>query len=243
MTISVDEWLGRLWRTIAAPAKCRFCASSLSPEFSNIGACQLCIADLPWNSPCCSRCAEPLNVANALCARCQKKPPQFDQIVAPLKLITPVNQLVYGMKYHAQFSSVQFLAHILAGEIQARRQEKPDLLIPVPLYKRRLRKRGYNQSLLLAKKLSDALHIPLEADAVIRVKESKDLIGQTAAQRRKQLKGVFQARREFTGQNICVVDDVVTSTATANEMAKICKKAGATTVTVWACARTPWLTS
>ena len=113
----------------------------------------------------------------------------------------------------------------------------PDCILPVPLHRKRLRQRGYNQSIELARPVAKAFDIPLDLESVVRIRNTHTQTGLDQKQRRKNMRSAFLAVKPLTGLHIAIVDDVVTTTSTVNELARIVKKAGATRVDVWSIAR------
>jgi ComF family protein len=111
------------------------------------------------------------------------------------------------------------------------------LLIAVPLHQRRLRERGYNQALELARAMKQILDLPIGSGIAVRVRATPDQIGQSAAQRRSNLKGAFEIRGSLEGRHVALIDDVMTTGATLAELASACRAAGAARVEAWAIAR------
>ena len=132
------------WRRLSAPA-CRLCAASGAGPL-----CTACVESLPWNDCACERCAQPLSTMQRLCARCQRRAPPYDHAEASFRLEAPIQQMIYGLKSHARLDNAELLARLMT---RARPSfvEDHSLLVPVPLFRRRLRRRGYNQALELAR--------------------------------------------------------------------------------------------
>ncbi len=115
----------------------------------------------------------------------------------------------------------------------------PDLLIPVPVAKPRLILRGYNQSVVLGHHLSKRLGIELDSAAAKMRRQLKEQIGQSAAQRRRNLRGAFVIERDLRGRRVALIDDVMTTGATLDALARAARNAGASYVEAWALARAP----
>ena len=194
--------------------------------------CDACRAELPrLEGALCPRCALPSPGA-ALCGRCLAEPPAYDATVAPLAYDFPADALVHALKFRGELSLAPFLARILKEGLSA--QERIDLVIPVPLAPARLRSRGYNQALEIAR------HLPGELDFACCVRE-RDATPQMElpwAARRRNVRGAFACRRALGGACVAVVDDVMTTGATVDEMARALKRAGAARVVNWVVART-----
>lgn len=218
---------------LIAPARCLYCGLQASAKWP---VCPACFDALPWNTPCCPRCAQP-QIHDSPCAECAQDPPAQDSAWCALRLEAPVQRAVHALKYHAGFLQAHVLAALMAQALSRRSAPLPQLLIPVPLHHRRLQRRGYNQSLELARQLTRRLAIPLSSQAAIRTRDTEDQIGKTAAQRRKNVLGAFRITQTLTGQHIALLDDVMTTGATLGELARICRDAGAVRIEVWAAAR------
>ncbi|GAB2866945.1 hypothetical protein GCM10027277_39850 [Pseudoduganella ginsengisoli] len=169
--------------------------------------------------------------------------PAFDATVAAAAYALPLDRLVLQLKFGGRLALARLFGDALAGAaLDAPGFIQPDVLCPVPLGPRRLVERGYNQALEMARPLARRLAIPLQAQLVIRVKETAALSRTaTPAERRAYIKGAFAApqRAWIDGRHIGLVDDVMTSGATMNELAALLKRYGATRVTCLVFARTP----
>lgn len=216
------------------PPTCTLCGASTNGAL----LCAPCTADLPWNTPACPGCALP--TAQAVhCSACLHKPRTFDSAFAAFVLATPVQEGIHALKYQAQFQQASLLATAFASRLRARTQPLPTLLIPVPLHWRRQWSRGYNQSLELARVMGLELGIAVDTKIAKRRRATPDQIGQSAAQRRQNLKDAFAVSPRIAGHHIALLDDVMTTGATLEELARACKAAGAATIEAWAIARQP----
>ncbi len=225
---------GRRFGDALLPPCCALCGCQTAGAL----LCAPCTADLPWNTPACPGCALPAAQA-VLCPACLHKPRAFDAAHAAFVLATPVQEGIHALKYQARFQQAVLLGTAFASQLRTRAEPLPSLLIPVPLHWRRQWSRGYNQSLELARVIGAELGIAVDATAAKRVRATPDQIGQTAAQRRKNLKDAFAVLLRVAGQHVALLDDVMTTGATLEELARACKAAGATTVEAWAIARQP----
>lgn len=204
------------------------------------GLCVACEAALPRNQHPCARCALPLPTAATtarLCAACQASNADFDRILAPLLYRTPVNDLVARFKYHDRLDLGRILAAQLLAEV-AQHATRPALLLPVPMDAAGLRTRGYNQAGELARHLSAALDIPWSAAQLKRNRGAAHQRGLDRAARQRNLRGAFSCHGHLP-RHVAVVDDVVTTGATAAEISTTLRRAGAKRVEIWAVARTP----
>lgn len=150
----------------------------------------------------------------------------------------PLTTLIFQLKFYEQLSSLNFFNHFLVQRIKDRQTPLPQVLIPVPLHKYQMRKRGYNQALELAKRLSSDLMLKLDRHSCKRVKMTQLQQNLNAKQRLINVANAFTLQSGFSYQHAAVVDDVMTTGSTANEIAKLLKKQGVRVVEVWCCART-----
>lgn len=222
------------------PARCHACRVPLAPSAQTASEllCAGCHHDLPWNTPCCLHCATPL-AAPGVCGHCAQHPPPFVLTLAPLRLESPVQQWIHRLKYHADFAAAAQLGRLIAVALQSAGHARPDVLIPVPLHRERLLRRGYNQALELARPVAAATGIALWAQGAQRVRATPDQIGQSLVERRRNVRGAFVILRPLRGLRVALIDDVMTTGATLAELARACRAAGAGEVQVWAAARTP----
>lgn len=214
--------------------RCIYCGG----PSSTIALCTGCAASLPWITEACPGCAQPQNF-NGLCSRCLKKPRPFDAAWAAFRLDAPVQQAIHDVKYHAGFLQARLLGELMAQKLGRRALPLPDLVIPVPLHQKRLLRRGYNQSLEIAKTFKRTLTLKIDANAAKRVRSTPDQIGLSAAQRRRNLHNAFTVDARVAGKHIALLDDVMTTGATLAELARAARKAGAVRIEVWALARVP----
>ncbi len=214
--------------------RCLYCgARSQTP-----GLCEGCAASLPWITQACPGCAQPQNF-DGPCSSCLKKPLPFDTAWAAFQLDPPVHQAIHDLKYHAGFLQANFLGQLLAQKLGRRAQPLPELIIPVPLHRTRLIRRGYNQALELARILQNTLDVRVDPGIAKRIRNTPDQIGQSRAQRQRNLRGAFTVDKRVAGKHIALLDDVMTTGATLAELARAARRAGATRIEAWAVARVP----
>lgn len=196
--------------------------------------CEPCGAALPYLPAAhCPACALP-TLDGALCGRCLKKHPHFDRTVAAFAYAFPLDQLVQALKFNEQLHLAESLADKLAERITAR----PDCIVAMPLHAARLRQRGHNQSLELARRVACRLDIPLAAHACRRVRDTPPQSTLKWKERGKNMRRAFHCAEDFSGKHVAVVDDVMTSGASLNELALALRRAGAREVSAWVVART-----
>lgn len=196
--------------------------------------CDACDAALPYLAPAhCPQCALPTH-DGAVCGHCLQRPPHFDRTVAAFAYSFPLDKLVQALKFNEQLTLARSLAEPLAQRMVAR----PDCIVPMPLHPARLRERGFNQSLELARHLARDLDIALLPNIAQRVRDTAPQSGLPWKERKKNLRQAFASGREVAGQHVAIVDDVMTTGASLNELAKALKAAGAREVSTWVVART-----
>jgi len=197
--------------------------------------CPACLTHLPYHpAPGCPACAIP-TTNGEVCGHCLKKPPAYDTTVAAFSYVFPLDALIQALKYGGNLAAVSVLAQPLLARVAA--EPRPDLLIPMPLFPTRLRERGFNQSIELAKPLARALDIPLAADAAERIRDTVPQASLPLKERRSNIKGAFGCNADLSGKSVAIVDDVMTSGATLDELARTLRRRGAAHISAWVVAR------
>lgn len=222
------------------PAPCLMCGLT-SAHYQLL--CPECDAALPRLSRepfLCRCCALPLTSDASLCGKCLQKPPAFRQSSIAFRYEHPLDHLIHQFKYRHQLSSGKLLARLLAEN--CRHSERPDFLVPVPIHWRKRWQRGFNQSELMAYWVGEHLDIPV-LSACQQEHYHHSQKGLSRAQRLKNLRASFSIKPAYSltirAAKIALLDDVVTTTATARTLSELLLNAGAKQVDVWALARTP----
>lgn len=211
---------------------------------TSLPICTPCETELPWLGDHCQVCALPLAMAGLTCGQCLKKPPAFDQVTAPWRYGFPLDSLIHRFKYQAKWPLGRLLAQLLGQCLQDRFDNaqlyRPDRLLPVPMAHKRLQERGYNQSAMLAQWLSNSLDIPCEAQWLLRPHATVAQRDLDAKARKRNLLKAFSLspKARVAGLHVAVVDDVLTTGATADSLARLLISAGARRVDVYCLART-----
>jgi len=196
--------------------------------------CPACDADLPrLAGTLCPRCALP-SPGSALCGRCLADAPRYDATVAALAYRFPADTLVHALKFRSQLALAPLMGDLLIEAIR----ERIDLVVPVPLSRERLRERGYNQAAEIARHVARERRARLELTIVIRERDTRAQADLPWSDRARNVRGAFRCERSLDGAAIAVVDDVMTTGATLDELAATLKRAGAARVVTWVVART-----
>ncbi|WP_300657595.1 ComF family protein [Pseudomonas sp.] len=214
------------------------------PSDSANSLCVSCESELPWLGARCQVCALPLPHAGLTCGGCLKRPPRFDRVEAPWRYAFPVDSLITRFKHQAKWPLGRLLGELLSQHLLhsfAEGLARPDLLLPVPLAERRQRLRGFNQAALLAQWLGEQLHLPLQQHWLQRVIDTPAQQQLDAATRKRNLRRAFALapKSQVSGLHLALVDDVLTTGATAKSLARLLKQAGAARVDIYCLARTP----
>lgn len=235
------QFISKVNSSLSLTGQCVACCAG----FQGQGLCPACLKALPYNLQHCRQCALPLAFAPnrpVLCGECLKHPPSFDRVITPLRYQFPVNRLISRYKYSHQRALGRPLISVLINEVSdhlARSpMRRPDVLIPSPMHPAKQRKRGFNQAEDIAELLSLSIGVPWSVTLVKRQHAGTAQSGLNRKQRLANLKGTFVV----TGRpplRIAIIDDVMTTGATARVLAQVLKTAGAAEVDVWALARTP----
>ena len=197
--------------------------------------CSACAADLPrLPAERCPQCALPSH-GGAVCGSCLKRPPRFERGVAVYRYGFPLDVLIQHCKYGGAQELARLFAEALAQELADR--PRPDLIVPMPLHPARLRERGFNQALEIARRLGHRLNLPCR-HACSRVRDTPPQAGLDLKARKRNLRGAFVCDEDLTGKRIALVDDVMTSGSSLNELAQAARRAGAVEVSAWVVART-----
>ena len=198
--------------------------------------CPACLADLPWHTqPQCPQCATPAPLGQ-ICGACLKRPPAFDRTVAALGYAFPLDRLIPRLKYHGRLAIAPALGECLART--AENTPAPDRLIAMPLHAKRIRERGFNHATEIAREVAKRLDLPLDTASCQRIRDTPPQMGLKHDARRRNLRGAFACTGDVRGQRIALIDDVMTTGTSLDELAATLKRAGAREVTCWVAART-----
>ncbi len=218
------------------PPFCFGCQTAVTGEI----LCHRCRSTLEFLSPpWCIRCGRPIKGSNRLCVTCKNKPREYENIISALSYRGPLVKLLALFKY----SHYDFLSSFFVSLIQEHLEgigfcaDRYDMIIPVPLHRTKQRQREYNQSALLAQKLSEKMHIPRENDILYCRRHHPSQTKMDRKAREKNVENTFASRRVLNGNSVLLIDDVVTTGATASACSKALKENGAGRVSVLTLAR------
>lgn len=221
------------------PSECPSCKKE--PDTFRIAPfCSACWSGIEkYTGPSCCICATPFTSEDAtICAECMKTPPHFAKAMSFGLFDGALATAIHFLKFQRIKRLQRPLGDLLADFDMT---TGIDAIIPVPLSIKGLRERGFNQSLLLAKNLSDRKGIPLLMDSLLKKSETRPQLGLSKNERRLNLKGAFRTERKFTGMRLLLVDDVMTTGSTVNECSRELLRADAEEVTVLTLARANYL--
>ena len=225
---SIQQWL--------FPGICLLCSERVaaSNEF-----CDACEASLPHLYNGCKQCAAPLaetSTTQHRCGACQQRPPAFSRALAPFVYAAPIDRLIQDLKYQQRLDTAWLLGARLADYVASRNPEI-DVIVPVPLHTKRLRERGYNQSLEIARPVAERLRLRLDYQSGQRTRATPPQTSLPPKARQRNVRNAFKVIGSLKGARVAVVDDVMTTGHTVNAFANCLKKAGAKSVEIWVVAR------
>ncbi|MDR3480818.1 MAG: ComF family protein [Burkholderiaceae bacterium] len=245
MLSRLHQWSQHVWARLPAvlPSSCALCG--MSGEHAICNACRARYFQRRAQS--CCQCAMPLAIDSPValrCGACLHQPPAFDATFAAVDYEAPVDQLVLALKFGSRLALAPTFARLMRDSLllAAPQPALPGILLPVPLGAARLSQRGFNQALEIARPLSRALGIKLEPRLALRLRDTSAQATLHPEQRRKNIRNAFMISHEYVdrlhGQHVGVVDDVMTTGETLNELAATLKRFGAARVTNFVFART-----
>lgn len=232
-----SNWVDGRWRRLQRwllPERCLVCSESGA---SGLDLCPACRDALPWNAGACRMCALPLPALDAeqLCGACQRKPPPLALVASACVYAAPVDGLLRRFKFHQDLAAGRLLAALLQARCAG--LPRPQAVLPVPLHSARLRQRGYDQALELARPLARALDLPL-GTGLQRVRATAPQSELDAPARRRNLRHAFAVQAPLP-PHVALIDDVMTTGATLHAAALALRRAGVARVDAWVVARVP----
>ena len=208
----------RVSRSLAWPRSCELCAS-----WSPHPLCKLCVERFARADRRCERCAIRMATDEPVCGACLHRAPTFDRALAAVDYAWPWNQLLTRFKFHAQPELAGLLAERMIDVIDRQGRRGADLLVPIPLSDQRIGERGYNQSWELARRIGRRLGIATRADGLTRGRDTPHQVGLHRTEREANLRHsmwVAPASATLQGRHVALIDDVMTTGATAEVAAQ-----------------------
>lgn len=216
------------------PAVCVLCKHYHSSRDSLCTQCMQQLKPLPCG---CLRCALPLPLDQAgLCGQCIQKYPAIDQVICAYEYQHPLRFLIHAFKYRQALNLTHLMAQLMM-HAQSSITHAPQCLVPMPLHPKKIRMRGFNQSQVLARSLGKMMNVPVRTRMCSKVKVTAPQAQLSAEERQKNVLGAFKVKSNSPA-HITLIDDLLTTGNTANELAKTFKAAGVERVDLWCIART-----
>lgn len=238
---NIRSWLsaraGFSARSGLLPSTCLSCGQR---GMDHMDLCRPCREELPWIEHPCRSCALPLapTAESGLCGQCLKNPPVVQRIIAPFAYDAPIREWLLSLKYQGKLDRARLLGDLLYQHLQQHPPRPlPQLLLPVPLHPLRQRQRGFNQALELARPLARQLHIPLRSRLCQRIRPTQPQAELKIAQRGNNVKGAFRLRHPAGVQHVAIIDDIITTGNTINEIARLLRAQGVERIEAWSVAR------
>lgn len=233
----------KVWQWIDATIFPKHCISCNKRSYLNHYLCSECEAKLPWSKNACLSCGNPLldnTLTTIKCGECILYPRPYSFTVSCFAYREPVNQYLNGLKFHGQLEHATGLGLLMSKKIQQTYLEHqrnfPSIIIPMPLHQRRLQRRGYNQALELAKPIAKTLNMKIFYNACYRPKNTQAQATLPAKSRQQNVENAFTS--DLTGhQHVAIIDDIMTTGYTMNELCLTLQKRGVQMIDVWCCAK------
>lgn len=228
----MDNW-SNIIQSSLYPSTCFICDQQ---GYNELDLCLHCLQDLRSATLCCIICDIELTSKSSICGRCLKTTPSFDRITSLYQYEGIAQFLIQSLKFQAKHNCARTMGKLMAQHIKTL-DRTPDALMAVPLHSQRLKERGFNQSELIAQHIHEEIGTPLIHHYLKRVVNTTSQTTLKASERRKNLRNAFSYNPIKNIKSVAIIDDVVTTGSTANEIAKTLKKQGVHHVEIWAFAR------
>jgi len=228
------NWLKKLQDWILA-VTCSLCGTH---PHGDKAICLPCLEALPRISDPCMNCGFPITDSNTkICGQCLQSPPPFERLIPCFAYQPPIDKFITAIKFNQKLNIAQLLGQCLLDYLQPRLNEKPQAIIPVPLHVKRLKQRGFNQALEIARPIAKALDIPLRNHIIKRIQPTAPQTLVEANARHKNVKNAFAIDEAPNLKHVAIIDDVVTTANTVSEISRVLKKNGVEKIEIWCCAR------
>lgn len=197
--------------------------------------CCACNASLECIEHACIMCGLQNHSKHSICPACLYHPPRWQKLIAPLIYCGFSRDLLIQLKFNGSLHLAHSLVSSLIGRF--RQDTAPEVLMPVPLHQKRLIERGYNQAFEIANIMSRLLNIPIDTQALQRIRHTQSQLGLSAAQREKNVVKAFSYVPALDYSHVAIIDDIITTGSTASEVTKTLHRKGVMTVEIWGLAR------
>lgn len=202
--------------------------------------CAACFAELPFlSASACRICALPISSQGQVCGRCLMCLPPYKKCIATFNYLEPVAHLIQCLKFHDKLAYALLLGSMMADSLVGQIDVLPDIIVPVPLHRTRLRERGYNQALELARPIAKHFGVPIDNKHCYRCRSTSIQSLLPADERHKNVEGAFRFSNIAKFNRVAIVDDVMTTGHTINALTNTLLRSGVKEVFVWVCARAP----
>lgn len=229
----VNQWIRSVLKQLN-PTFCPLCDQTLAADLSLCADCQASLQPIEHACPQCGNPLPPGTPIGLHCGACLNTPPYFDRVHAPLHYQPPLSNLITAYKFNQQLAHARLFAHLIGQAIRRAHGMLPEIIIPVPLHPIRQRERGYNQALEIARLLGKQFRIPVDSHSIQRTRATQPQSDLDARDRNRNVRGAFMLAKELPYQHIALIDDVLTTGSTVNEIARLLKKkTNVQTVEVW----------
>lgn len=225
--------IASITQALRLPSVCVLCSQYHREPYA---VCTHCTSLIKAIGPRCQHCAMPLpDESFPVCGICIKKRPKLDRVYTAYCFEEPLRTLIHEFKYSQGFYLRSMLVQLILDALTPDALNT-ECLIPVPLHKKRLQERGFNQAAILAKFLSKKTKRPYQLNLCEKMIHTKPQAGLEAKERQQNLTNAFQAQ-STPFKHITLIDDLLTTGSTANELAHTFKAKGVIRVDLWCCAR------
>lgn len=225
--------LKQLW-----PTRCLICLQIVASTWAIEHLCQTCLTLLPWNASACARCAEPLPMAQPYCAHCLSKPTHQQSSTILFHYTSPISDWIHAAKFGKSFIHCRLLGQLLSHTLATLRTTPwPQCLLPMPLHRRRLRQRGYNQAIEIARPICSRFAIPMDKQTLQRHRYSQPQSELSLRERKRNVHDSFRLSQPMRQSHLALLDDVTTTGNTLDAAAKALLKSGPLQLEYWCIAK------
>lgn len=227
------------------PRECILCEAKGHDDLELCGACRSELPIIKNNGKYCTKCGAILDTtikdSMQLCGTCIKDPPPFDRTMAIFHYQKPIDYLILKLKFNNNLSCAALLGNLMAKYLLAHYSQqklpKPEVIIPIPLHSQRLKERGFNQAVELARPIAKVLRIPIDKYSFIRTKNTEAQSLLKTKERQQNVKQAFAIKKAIDYRYVAVIDDVITTGNTVREFCQILRKSSVTKIDLWSAAR------